>query len=56
MWRPYVRELGYQIGVRPYFVPRHLSICEDAYKNIERIVGECPAVIGKRRRARWVVK
>src|SRR6267142_141619 len=56
MWRPYIRELGYQVGVRPHVVPRHLPICEDAHEHIERVVGECPAVIGKRRRARWVVK
>src|SRR6267142_6275598 len=56
MRRPQVRELGYQIGVRPYFVPSHPSICEDAHEQIERIVGECPAVIGKGRRARWVVR
>src|SRR6266851_6144027 len=40
----------------PYFVFRHLSICEDANKNIERIVGEGPAVIGERRRARRVIR
>ena len=39
----------------PYFVFRHLSICEDANKRIERIVDECPAVIRKRRRARRVI-
>src|ERR1700674_4735210 len=42
--------------MRPYFVLRHLSICEDAHKKIERIVGECPAVIGKRRRACRVIR
>src|SRR5882762_4065892 len=41
--------------MRSYFVFRHLSISEDANKRIERIVGECPAVIGKRRRARMVI-
>src|SRR5882724_6158369 len=56
MWRPHVRKLGYQIAMRPYFVLRHLSICEDAHKKIERIVCECPAVIGKRRRACRVVR
>src|SRR6267143_3263336 len=40
----------------PYFVFRHLSICEDANKNIERIVSECPAVIRKTRRARRVIR
>src|SRR5882762_3361388 len=42
--------------MRSYFVFRHLSISEDANKRIERIVGECPAVIGKRRRARRVIR
>src|SRR6202023_4151741 len=42
--------------MRSYFVFRYLSICEDANKSIERIVGECPAVIGKRRRARRVIR
>src|SRR6266849_7580138 len=40
----------------PYVVFRHLSICEDANKNIERIVSECPAVIRKTRRARRVIR
>lgn len=40
----------------PYFVVRHLSICKDANKRIERIVGECPTIIGKRCRARRVIK
>src|SRR4029077_17155407 len=53
---PHVWKLEYQIAVRSYFVFRHLSIGEDANKNIERIVGECPAVIGKRRRARRVIR
>src|SRR5690242_21336418 len=56
MWRPQVRKLGCQIAVWPYFVCRDLSICEDAQEDVERIVGECPAVVGKRGRARWVVK
>src|SRR5438309_8742212 len=56
MWRPYVRKLGHQIDVRPPSVSHHLSFCEDANENIERIVAERPAVIGKRRRARRVVK
>jgi hypothetical protein len=42
--------------VGPYVVFRHLSICEDANKRIERIVSECPAVIGKTRRARRVIR
>src|SRR4029077_1336292 len=37
-----------------YVVFSNLSICEDANKGIERIVGEGPAVIGKRCRARRV--
>ena len=45
-----IGKLAQQIAVRPYFVFRHLSIREDANKQIERIVGECPAVIGKRLR------
>src|SRR5216683_6197295 len=40
----------------PYVVFRHLSICEDANKNIERLVSECPAVIRKTRRARRVIR
>ena len=40
----------------PYVVPRDSSICENAHETIERIVGECPAVIGKRRRARRVIR
>src|SRR5260370_25092887 len=40
----------------PYVVFRHLSICEDANKNIERIVSECPAVIRKTRRARRAIR
>ncbi len=45
----HIGKLAQQIAVGPYVVPRDLSIREDANKNIERIVGECPAVIGKRR-------
>src|SRR5258708_15114831 len=51
-----IGKLAQQIAVGPYFVFRHISIREEANKNIERIVGECPAVIGKRRRARRVVR
>jgi hypothetical protein len=40
----------------PYIVCGHLSICEDANKRIERIVGECAAVIGEKRRARRVIR
>src|SRR5882672_1258283 len=40
----------------PYFVLRHPPICEDAHKNIERIVSEGSAVIGKGRRARRIVR
>src|SRR6266849_6160131 len=40
----------------PYVIFRHLSICEDANKRIERIVSECPAVIRKTRRARRVIR
>src|SRR5258708_8617554 len=40
----------------PYVVFRHLSICEDANKNIERIVGECPAIVRKRCRAHRVIR
>src|SRR5260370_3762769 len=39
------------MDVGPYFVPRDLSLCENAHEKIEPIVGECPTVIGKRR---WV--
>src|SRR5262249_38985125 len=56
MRRPYIREFGYQIAVRPNLVLRHFSVCKDAYEPIERIVGEGPAVVGKRRRARRVVR
>src|SRR6267143_313896 len=42
--------------MRPYFVFGHLPICENAHKNIERIVSEGSAVIGKGRRARRVVR
>src|SRR6267378_444342 len=40
----------------PYVVFRHLSICEDTNKNIERIVGECPAIVRKRCRAPRVIR
>ena len=36
--------------------PRDLSICENAHEKIKPIVGECAAVIGKRRRARRVIR
>src|SRR2546428_13377487 len=42
--------------MRPYFVLRHPCVREDAHEKIERIIGECSAVIGKRRWARRVVK
>jgi hypothetical protein len=45
-----------QIAVGPYFVFRHPSVCEHANESIERIVGECPAIVGKSRRARWVIE
>src|ERR1700732_546331 len=51
-----IGKLAQQIAVRAYFVFCHLSIREDANKTIECIVCECPAVIGKRRRARRVVR
>src|SRR5258708_10170774 len=41
---------------RSCFVFRNIAICEDANKRIERIVGKCPAVIGKRRRARRLIR
>src|SRR5438132_2530846 len=44
------------MAVTSSFVVRHLAICEHADKRIEGIVGECPAVIGKRRRARRVIR
>src|SRR5580658_3910396 len=42
--------------MRSHFVFRHLSVGEDANKRIERIVGEGPAVIGKRCRASRVIR
>src|SRR6266852_883033 len=54
--RPHTGKLEQQIAVSSYFVFGHSSICEDANKNIERIVRECPTINGKRCRARRVVK
>ena len=31
----------------PYVVPVDLAIRENGHEKIERVVGECPAVIGK---------
>src|SRR6267143_804811 len=53
---PHIGKIEQQIAVRSYVVLLHLSICEDANERIERIVGECPAAIGKRRRARRVIR
>jgi len=40
----------------PYVVPRDLSIRENAHEKIVPNVGECPAIIGKRSRARRVIR
>src|ERR1700722_15604954 len=40
----------------PYVVPVDLAVRENAHENVEGIVGECPAVIGKRRRSRRVIR
>jgi len=42
--------------VGPYVVPVDFAIRENAHEKIEGIVGECPAVIGKRRRSRGVIR
>src|SRR6266403_2900003 len=52
----YIRKLEWQIAVGPYVVPVDLAIRENAHEKIEGIVGECPAVIGKRRRSRRVIR
>ena len=43
--RPQVGELGEQIAVRTYFIPGHLSVCEDGQNDISGVVGECPATV-----------
>src|SRR5580704_173732 len=52
----YIRKLKQQIAVGPYVVPVDLAIRKNAHEKIERIVGQCPAVIGKRRRSRRVIR
>src|SRR6267378_6745026 len=52
----YIRKLESQIVVGPYVIPIDFAIRENAHETIERIVGECPAVIGKRRRSRRVIR
>jgi hypothetical protein len=41
---PHVGELGKQIAVGPYLLPRHSPIREDSQKDISGIVGERPAI------------
>ena len=55
MRRPQVGELIKQIAVGPYFVPRHLPVCEDSQEGIGGIVGECPAIGWEGRRASGVI-
>ena len=55
MRRPQVGELIKQIAVGPYFVPRHLPVCEDSQEGIGGIVGECPAIGREGRRASGVI-
>src|SRR5260370_20014638 len=52
----YIRKPEEQIAVGPYVVPVDLAIRENAHEKIEGIVGECPAVIGKRRRSQRVIR
>src|SRR5260370_11089091 len=52
----YIRKPEEQIAVGPYVVPIDLAVRENAHEKIEGIVGECPAVIGKRRRSRRVIR
>ena len=45
-----LRERGEQVRVGPYVISRHLSIAENGKKDIDCIVGKCPAIrrIGRR--------
>jgi hypothetical protein len=45
-----VREHREHVGVRPYVISRHLSICKNRKKDIDSVVGECPAIrrVGRR--------
>ena len=53
--RSQVGELGKQIAVGLYLVPGHPSVCEDGQEGISGVVGERPAIDGKRRWARGVI-
>src|SRR5262249_37785337 len=53
--RAHIGKLGDQIGVGSYFILGNLPICEDGQEGIEDILGECPAINGKGRRARRVI-
>ena len=45
-----VRELVQQVAVRPNFISCHLSMRERGQKNVDNIVGQCPAIV---RKAHW---
>jgi len=49
--RPKIRELAEQIAVWTYFVSRCLPVCENREEDIDGIVSECSAIVGKARRA-----
>jgi hypothetical protein len=53
--RPEVGELGKQIAVGPYLVPRHFPVCEDSQEGITGVVGERPAIAREYGRARGVI-
>ena len=53
--RPEVREFVEQIAVRPNLISCHLPVCEDREENVDNIVGECPAIVRKGRRAARVI-
>src|SRR5436309_5318685 len=55
MWRAQVRELVYQIAVRPNLISCHLSVREHRQENVDNIVGQCPAIVRKARRAARVI-
>ena len=53
--RAHIRELVDKIAVGSYFILRNLSIYDDCQEGVEDVLGECPAINGKARLARWVI-
>src|SRR5215510_15674662 len=51
-----VRELVEQIAVRPNFVSCHLSVRERREEDVDNVVGQCPAIVRKARRAARVIE